>query len=213
MQAWLHEQVPNRFSAILNFFDFLAMPAGQQRTKDFTVSYAGNLEESGFLEKLHLVTPSSGKLVINLYGRPKPEKVQFSHHLVYKGVFEPYTLPGVIEGAFGLVWDGNEVDTIAGSFGHYMEYISHHKVSLYILSAMPLIVYENAGTAALVIKYNIGFTIRNLTEIESKINDLTEMAYRQMCENTRELAKQLSSGACLTNALHEITGIIEREEK
>jgi hypothetical protein len=205
MQAWLDKEVPGRFSAILNFFDFLATPATQQRNVAYTVAYAGNLEESGFLRKLPQLTPSSGKLVFHLYGKPKPADVAFSDRIVYKGVVEPYQLPGVIEGAFGLVWDGEEVDKVDGHFGHYMEYISHHKVSLYILSGMPLIIYENAGTAALVKEYGIGFTVRNLTEIEEKINTITEADYRRMCDNMRSLAKQISSGACLTNALRIIT--------
>jgi hypothetical protein len=216
MQNWLTMHVPGRTSAILNFFDFLATPvleeSLQKREMSFTIAYAGNLEEGSFLEKLPQITTPSGKLTINLYGKPKPAGVQFSDRLVYKGFFEPYALPSLIEGAFGLVWDGNETDTIQGSFGHYMQYISHHKVSLYILSGMPLIVYENAGTAALVKQYAIGFTIRSLAEIEGKIAGLTETAWRQMCNNTRELAKQISSGACLTNALREIITAIDKNE-
>jgi hypothetical protein len=78
---------------------------------------------------------------------------------------------------------------------------------------MPLIVYEKAGSAELIKRYNIGFTIRNLFEIEEKIMSLSDTEYRQMCTNTHELAEKISSGACLTSALQEIITIIQEERK
>jgi hypothetical protein len=209
MQRWLNEQVPGRTSAILNFFDFLASPAGKERNMDHTIAYAGNLSESDFLEKLPPFFPATGNTILYLYGKPAPAAWLLSERIVYKGAIEPYALPAIIEGAWGLIWDGDEADSIAGSFGHYMQYISHHKVSLYILSGMPIITYEQAGTAYLVKQYKIGITIKDLTELEEAIGKVTPAQYRQMCENTKSLAADIAAGNCLKNALHEILGNIQ----
>lgn len=209
MQRWLHENVPGRTSAMLNFFDYLTRPADKDRLFDRTIAYAGNLSESDFIEKLPLIFNASARDTLYLYGLPDPVNIALSDKIVYKGVVEPYILPATIEGAWGLVWDGDAVDGIAGSFGHYMQYISHHKVSLYILAKMPIITYEHAGTAYLVKQYNIGITIKDLTELEEALGKVTPGQYRQMCENTKSLAADIATGNCLRNALHEIMGKIQ----
>ncbi|HEX4371979.1 MAG TPA: hypothetical protein VHZ50_01620, partial [Puia sp.] len=140
----------------------------------------------------------------NLYGTGVTELMIVQKNVFYKGVFEPYTLPNLLEGAFGLVWDGDKIDSEGGSIGHYMQYITHHKISLYILSGMPIIIYEKAGAAELIKQYHIGFTINNLFEIEEKIKTLTNDDYNKMTSNMHALARKISSGGFLKNALTEI---------
>lgn len=76
------------------------------------------------------------------------------------------------------------------------------------MAGLPLIVYAKAGSAALVKKYQIGITINSLMEIEEKIKAITDTEYRQMCENTVQLSKQIASGSGLTQALGEILNAI-----
>ena len=85
-----------------------------------------------------------------------------------------------------------------------MQYISHHKLSLYILSGLPIIVYEKAGSAELIEKYGIGITISNLGEIKEKIDAISEERYLQMRENLRPLAQKIMSGGCLSEAISTI---------
>ena len=61
-----------------------------------------------------------------------------------------------------------------------------------------------AGSAALVKNLNLGFTIRSLFEIEDKIANLSEQEYNTMVENTYNLAKEITAGNGLQNALREI---------
>lgn len=213
MQQWLQAQVPHQRSAMIRFFDFLATPATQARANTRVIAFAGNLEKSGFLEKMDLVARHCPSLTFNLYGPNVTPAMQACKNVNYKGVVEPYALPQVLEGAFGLIWDGEGVEQPEGSMGHYMKYITHHKTSLYILSNLPIIVYEQAGAAALVKQYNIGITIRSLLEIEEKLNTLSDADYRQMCNNTRELARQISAGNCLSHALQEMLLMINRHQQ
>ena len=122
----------------------------------------------------------------------------------YKGIVEPALLPCTIDGSFGLVWDGDGSFDLQDSFANYMQYISHHKLSLYILSGLPIIVYAKAGSAELIEKYNIGITINSLGEIKEKLDAVSEKSYLQMQENLRPLAQKIMSGRCLSEAISTI---------
>lgn len=203
MLQWLHTEAPQAEAVLISFFDFLTPPAQVKRAKGMTVCFAGNLEKSSFLEKLYEITDKTA-LQFNLYGPQVTPAMQAIANVTYKGVALPYELPRMLEGSFGLIWDGEGVEGPAGSMGHYMAFITHHKTSLYILANTPIIVYEGAGSAALVKKYQIGITVNSLFEIEEKIKGLTEEEYQQMCENMRALARQISTGGCLTGALNSL---------
>jgi hypothetical protein len=125
-------------------------------------------------------------------------------NVTYHGILDPYELPGKLEGAFGLVWDGESVQGMKGSLGHYMQYISHHKLSLYILAGLPVIISCSAGAAALVKKYKIGFCVDSLSEINGKINDLTVVQYQEMIHNMQPLAKRIAEGNCLSTAVKKL---------
>lgn len=204
MQRWLQPIVPRATITQLSFFDYLAKIPSISRSKEPVIVYAGNLAESAFLEKLGPVREKDPELVFNIYGEPVTDTLLNSPHVSYQGVFEPYELPLTIKGSFGLVWDGEGVAETEGVMAHYMEYISHHKVSLYILCGLPLIIYEKAGAAALVRHYGIGITIRNLFEIGEKIRSITPSEYEKMHSNCRKLALKIATGGNLATAYREV---------
>ncbi len=202
MRQWFLSTVPEGKFSLLYFFDFMAPYCFKPRSKTNIIAFAGNLSKSLFLEQLHQI--NSEPLQFNLYGPGFTALMNDQKNISYKGQFEPYTLPQLLQGSFGLVWDGNSIDGEGGSIGNYMRYITHHKVSLYILAGLPIIIYEKAGAAELIKQYNIGFTISNLFEIEQKIKLLTDNDYQQMILNMRGLAEKISTGKFLENALNEI---------
>jgi len=86
-----------------------------------------------------------------------------------------------------------------------MQYISHHKLSLYILAGLPVITNWHAGSAEIVKKYKIGFCVESLHDIKSKIDSMSDFEYQQMRHNMKLLAKRISDGQCLKNALREVS--------
>jgi hypothetical protein len=204
MKHWLQGHFPGAGISCIEFFDFLATPFGGNREKTKDIVFAGNLEKSVFLENLYLLNDMFPALHFNLYGPGCTNKVSSQANVSYKGVMEPHKLPGSVEGSFGLIWDGSSIDGPGGSLGEYMRYISHHKLSLYILSGLPLIVPAMAASAALVKKYKIGVTINSLHEIDSAIGKISEGDYQQMRENMKPLAQKISGGKCLTQAIEEL---------
>lgn len=209
MKEWVYKNVPaGSVAATVEFFDFLTMPVTFQRDPSFDIVFAGNLEKSSFLEELHLLNANNSLLHFHLYGPGQTAAMLAQKNVTYHGVEKPYELPNKLTGSFGLLWDGNRIDKPGGSLGHYMQFISHHKLSLYILSKMPVIVPATAASAPLIEKYKIGFAVNNLYEIEDKIKNLPADEYLQMQKNMKPLAEKISKGECLGNAIDEVMRLI-----
>lgn len=204
MKQWLNESIPGRCSEIIEFFDFLVKPVTGNRKSSFDIVFAGNLEKSSFLEKLHLLHDSSPSLYFHLYGPGQTEAMPAQKNVSWHGVERPPDLPGKLKGSFGLVWDGDSIEGPGGSLGDYMRFISHHKLSLYIVSGLPVIVPAFAASAPLIEKYKIGFSVSNLFEIEEKIKSISEEEYSDMQKNMQPLAEKISSGECLKKALEKM---------
>jgi hypothetical protein len=209
MKEWVYKNVSvNSVVATVEFFDFLTKPLTLQRDPSFDIVFAGNLEKSLFLDKLHLLGSNNSSLHFHLYGPGQTKAMLAQKNVTWHGVEKPYELPAKLRGSFGLLWDGDSIDKPGGSLGHYMKYISHHKLSLYILSKLPIIVPATAASAPLIEKYKIGFAVNSLYEIESKINALSVAGYQQMQINMHPLAEKISKGECLGNAIDEIMKLL-----
>jgi hypothetical protein len=210
MKSWLHKNVPGDHHAVMiRFFDFLAKPSQAQRHLSFNVVFAGNLAKSLFLEKLHLLSKGEPSLHFHLYGQGQSNGMISQENVTWYGMEEPHTLPVKLEGSFGLIWEGDSIDIPSGSLGHYIEYISHHKLSLYILAGLPVIVAASAASASLIEEYKIGFTIESLYEIKERIKAVSETNYREMRANMEPLANKISKGDFLKNALDELMELFD----
>ncbi|THU30441.1 hypothetical protein FAM09_30250 [Niastella caeni] len=200
MRQWLQPIVPHATIAELQFFDFLATPVHQHRSKDTHIIIAGDLQKNAFIQKLGQLTP----LTFSIYGAGYSEYNAFPENATYKGVFPPYELVQHLQGSFGLVWYGPEIESFAGNYGSYLTIITPHKLSLFIMAGIPLIVPATSASAILVKQYGIGCTINRLSEIGEVIKNISDSAYQQMVENTRPLAVQLSQGHFMKSALTEL---------
>ena len=204
MEKWFRTFHPKAFFSFLTCFDFLTKKGTVARSKSKTIVFAGNLQKSTFLNQLPIWFEKNDSLELNLYGPHITDEMLKDRRVHYKGLHDPYALPDLLEGSFGLIWDGQGIDQTAGSLGNYMQYITHHKLSLYLVSHLPVILYEKAGSAELVKQIGIGFTVNSLFEVEDKINKLSEEDYNRMVQNTYKLATEITSGKCFEKALDEL---------
>lgn len=200
MQQWLQPIVPKATIAQVQFFDFLTTPVHQHRSKNNHIIIAGDLHKTTFIEKLGQLP----LLSFSIYGAGYPERNTVPENTSYKGVFRPHELVQHIQGAFGLVWYGAEIDSFAGNYGHYLTLITPHKLSLFIMAGIPVIVPATSASAILVKQYGIGCTIEKLSDIEGVIGNISDQEYQAMVENMRPLATQLSHGGFLTKALDQL---------
>lgn len=200
MKAWLLQNHSSAKVALLEFFDYVATPGSANRLKNCVVAFAGYLNKSRFVNGLHRV---SG-ITFYLYGSTESISVPSANNVQYKGLQSPESLPMVIEGAFGLLWDGDSIEGLQGVFGDYNRYISPHKLSLYILAGLPIIAHKESGAASLVARYNIGFAVSSMMEIKEAISATSDEQYEKMRKNCMELAESISKGKCLSKALEQI---------
>lgn len=164
-----------------------------------TIVFAGNLEKSIFLHQL-FETFRTNSLKFNLYG--VNTTMSLPDFANYKGKFSPEDV-SKIEGYWGLVWDGESIDTCSGFLGNYLKYISPHKTSLYIVAGLPIIIWSHSAMAPFVIKNNIGIVIDSLNQIESKLSSIDFKTYNEMKQNVQRLSTKLKNGSYLKAAIQQ----------
>lgn len=186
---------------VLEIFDYKVDKINTVNRKlENEVAIAGNLSQikSGYVYKLNKM---STQTKFNLFGPNYDSKS--TDKIKYYGQFQPEKVPDVLKGSFGLVWDGSEIESCVGITGKYLKYNNPHKLSLYIISQIPIIIWKQAAMADFVEKENIGITVNNLKEIEDKINSLDEGEYNEMLKNINKISQRLKEGYYIKRAAKE----------
>lgn len=160
-----------------------------------SICIAGNVRKSQYLSKLRTLNK------IYVYGPNFDKNKICSSSIIYKGVYTPDDLSKHMFQDFGLIWDGEYVDTCKGEYGEYLKYNNPHKASLYISSGMPVIVWKNAAIAEFIVKNEIGITIDNLNNLDDLLESVDETKMSKLRENTKKIGKLLREGYFLKRAV------------
>lgn len=194
MTAWLIDHGLKIPVKNLNIFDYNnPTPLGENNLSDGIV-FAGNLVKSVFLSKLDIETP------MDVMG-PNPLK-KFPRNINYCGVFTPEEVPEHLKRKFGLVWDGNSTKTCTGLYGHYMKYNNPHKVSLYLSSGIPVIIWKKAALANFVTENGCGITVDDLSNIDNVLATISDVRYKEMQVNTLKIAEKMRTGFYIKKVLN-----------
>lgn len=186
----------------LELFDYIAEDdkANKERKIDngLQIVYTGNIER-GKATFLYQLEKEKMKFNINVYGTKVEEIV--NEKIIYKGKMEPNKLPNEMEGNVGLVWDGN-IDESDENIGlkNYTKYNNPHKLSCYIAAGLPVIVWRKSAIADLVKKYDIGYVISNLYDI----NEIDFKDYEVKKSNVKELSKKVREGYYTKKIIEQI---------
>ncbi len=185
---------------VLSFFDYLVPNNYEIPIHNYgkEIAIAGNLmrKKAGFVYSL----PQEG-VHFHLYGSSYEENNR--ENITYHGVFSPSELPGKLKGSFGLVWDGDSCETCEG-LGKYLRYNNPHKVSLYLVAGMPLIIWKESALADCILKLGIGIVIENLKELDMKIQSVNEHDYNSMVSRVHICANELMQGKHFKNIIEEL---------
>ncbi|MDM5041843.1 sugar transferase [Pediococcus acidilactici] len=195
MKSWLMDNGVNIPMVSLELFDYCNEQKLPTVSKNKDLVFAGNLAKSKFLEKWNL------NVRVKLFGIEPSEK--YSSYIKYMGVKSPNDLPRFLDGSFGLVWDGDSLDTNSGIYGEYTKYNNPHKVSLYLSCGLPVIVWKNAAIARFVEKNNLGITISSIQDIKEELNKIDDQKYNLILENVREVSKKVRDGWFTVNAVNK----------
>ena len=187
--------IPDNSFKILTCFDYLTndeIKRPIRKTKE--VVFVGQLDKSAFLDK---VSQANIGIHINLYGRYEKD---MGDDVTYKCKFRADNV-SVLEGSWGLVWNGDTIDECTGAMGEYLRWNAPHKLSLFIVAHLPIIIWDKAAKAQYVRDKGIGICVASLKDIASRIDSISDAEYRQMVENIKIESEHLRKGknliACL----------------
>lgn len=175
----------------LDVFDYLLpSQASTYRGPRDGIDVAGNLsrEKAGYLYDggLRELSPN-----LNIYG-PNCDTASCSGR--YMGCFPSDTLPSMLAGRFGLVWDGDSPETCTGLSGEYLKINNPHKLSLYLACGIPVFIWNQAAEAEFVKASDIGVAISNIPEALEKYRTITAERYGELSGNARAVGEKLRSG-------------------
>ena len=183
----------------LNIFDYLhdnSAPIMSYK-KDRTIAFAGNLTKSKFLSQLKAVD----SCIFNIYGGGADDDVLKQPNIKYMGLLPADEIVYKLEGDYGLVWDGDSVDECSGTAGGYLKYNNPHKMSLYLASGKPVIVWSKSAVAKFVADNGVGITVNSLNDLNNI--DLNSR-YEVMRANVQEIKKKLGEGYYLKTAINSV---------
>lgn len=189
--------------AYINIFDYLVGQddiENREKSQYITsnIAFAGNLNKSEFLKN---IDPKRINIHFNLYGPGFIFHDKMSDHLVYHGNYLPDEIPKIIAGKFGLVWDGTSADTVEGSYGEYTKYNTPHKMSLYLVSGIPLIVWKKSAISHIVEDLELGITVESIYDIEKELNKISIDEYAKYKSNVMSIKDKLMNGIMLQEAI------------
>ena len=193
--------------SIQGILDFLGEPVVREENPEHhMICYGGALtrEQSGFLlewQKQHNLQ----HLQIMIYG-PRLEFDVEDDHFHYCGESSPEEIIHQLSGSYGLVWNGTSIDSLGGIKGGYYRVASPHKLSMYIMAGLPVIVHKDSAMADFVTDQHIGLTVDSLEDLEERISEVSDEQYREFVENVRKVGKRISKGYYLRTSLHELVG-------
>ena len=189
---------------VLGIFDYLIPEAGYAKAQlDLPIVIAGALRPHKAGYAYHL--PEG--IRFNLYGVGYEAEPQ--DNVNYLGSFEPDKLPEVMEGSFGLVWDGETTTTCSGTYGEYLRINDPHKASLYLASGLPVIIWKEAALAEFMERNGCGIAVDSIEEIPDRIKKMTPEEYEEIRANTMKVSDKMRRGLFTKRALRRA---LEREE-
>ena len=182
---------------ILDIYDYRVSNAKNKKILNLKqIIFAGNLNKSNFIEHLN-----PNNYHVKLYGMwDSKDKINMKN-ISYEGSLPSDDLVNEINGGYGLVWDGMSPDKISGKLGEYMKYNNPHKLSLYLASGIPVIVWKESAISKYVEKYKIGYSVSSLNEIEEILSKVETQTYQMMVDNVFNIRQKLLVGEHTKNAI------------
>lgn len=202
MENWLLSNGLKSKTLCLELFDYLIEKDSfkiKENNKDNVIVFAGNLSKakSGFIYNLN---PSIlGNIKLNLYGA-NLEEINIDNTISYLGKYKPDELPSVMSGDYGLIWDGNSTESCLGESGEYTRFNNPHKLSLYIATGLPVIVWSESAISKFVKENDIGLVVENLNDISQEVIK-NKKNYNDFKKNTLRIRKNVLEGYYIKKAI------------
>lgn len=203
MKQWFVERgIDSDRIVCLGIFDYL-QAQGKKNLPAYEkcITIAGNLDTTkcGYIIQLNEI-PEVG---VKLYGPNFDEKMKDYPNVSYEGSFPSDEIPQKLQSGFGLVWDGDSINGCQGLSGQYLRYNNPHKLSLYLSSGLPVVVWKDAAVASFIEQNHVGICVDKLQELPEVFKKISESDYIGMAQNVRELSRNLCNGQYAAKAIKE----------
>ena len=206
MQQYLIDNGLKTKCVVLEFFDYLY---DEKKCKNINKSiinnnieliYPGNWSKDK-AEFLYQLDESKMNFIINIYGPNKNNDELTCSKVKFKGSYPPDELIQNLEGHLGLVWSG-KIDDSDMNVGdkHYNVYNYPHKMSCFLAADLPVIVWSKSAVAETVLKYNIGYIIDSIYDI----NNIDFSDYAEKRKNVKEIGKKIRTGYFTKKAMEKL---------
>ncbi len=163
-----------------------------------SVCFAGNLEKAPFVKHLCKV---DGKLHFYVYGDTGEYVSEECDNIQFMGRFSADDIENV-KGDWGLVWDGESIETCSGCYGDYLRINSSHKNALYLACGKPLIVWNQSAMKNFVKDNGIGIVINSLNDIQTSIDSLSDAEKALIKKNVRRVSERIKKGYYFKKSLN-----------
>lgn len=214
MAEWLkdHHNIKGDV-VILNLFDYINFDefanglSSRGFNRPLKVAFCGNLEKSAFLSQLEI--PEHINLVI--YGLNCPEGLIKNPRVDYRGVANPDRLPELIADCdFGLVWDGADANSMIELQGLYLRYNAPHKVSLYLSSGLPVLIWNKMGISNFILSHQVGICGINVYDLFDKLKNIDNNTIHSLKNNSRIIGERLRKGGMYEAAIMEVISMANK---
>lgn len=191
----------------LGLFDYRSNLVVKNDTdlKNIRMIFAGNLDKSDFIKKLDKLNLCKS-FQINMYGK-ESKNIRTSSFIHYKGKFEADKFD-MIQGNWGLVWDGHDIDSCTGNLGEYLKFNAPFKASLYLAANKPIITWSRSAIAEYVNKYDLGICVDSLGDIKYIIEKMQDSKLNAIRTAVEEMSIKVRNGMMLRNALNKALSLI-----
>lgn len=205
MSGWLRERGVTVPLIELGLFDYLSdsIPAPHSGTVTGRpkLMYAGNVSPQAN-EWVYRLGEAEPEVDIVLYGGGF-DRSRATSNLIEKGFIDADSLIAKAEGDYGVVWYDKSLDEISGPLGEYLPYCAPHKTSLYLRSGMPVIIWDKAALAEVVVKLGAGIAVPSLNGISKVLAGISAEDYAVMRKNAAKAAAHLAAGGFMADALRK----------
>lgn len=207
MKVWLETHGMKKPVGALGLFDYRSASVPKEKecvaSTERKVVYAGalSMRKNTFLILLsqHLSTWS----LLVCGNKDGLQGLQDNTHIEYRGFMPSEAFIKSMNADFGLVWDGDSLDTCSGDWGEYLRWNSPHKASFYLRAGLPLIVWKESAIAPIITREGVGIAISSLEELSTRLTHITAQELATMKHQAALMAERLNKGEFLKEALSE----------
>lgn len=199
---------PEEKIVTLGIFDYLQEGEVPQRPEfEPSITIAGNLDTNKcvYIGQLGVLNG----VQVQLYGPNFDELMRQYPNIHYHGSFGVDEIPSKLTRGFGLVWDGDSLDGCRGQSGQYLRYNNPHKLSLYLSSGLPVVIWTGAAEAGFVREHGVGLCVDSLNDLEEIFRNMTKEEYDALCDNVQRLSGKLRKGEYAEAAIKAAAAILE----